>query len=1173
MKHCKLNRERTPVDTEAGRRPSVPCSLLSTALLAALILSCASVTANAAEYRAFWVDGWGDGFLSQSQVDSLLGVPGNASSKGTIRDANCNMVIVQVRRRFDVSYPSGVGEPYMSGLSPATFNALAAMIKAAHDTTGGKKRVEVHCWSVAFKTGKGAVYRQHTNTPTGSLTTFDNYWPTRVSTINGAETSDGAFDPGHPKCLEYLVNAHMDLVNFQTTAGPDGTDGHIDGIHYDYIRFEGNAEGFNPTSVARYKARYGLTADPASTDEQFKQWRRDQVTAFVRQMYARVQKTKPWVKQSGSFVTWNPSPATSTRAGFQATRPYYDVYSDWDSWQQEGIMDIAVPMTYYNWASLPTDYTKWINFEKDRKFNRHMIIGPGTYLNSLANAIYELQLTRTASPAGNYAHGFSGYSYRVPYSGGTWAGFSPSLVSDVTPTWADLPDMPWKSSPTKGHMMGTVTIAGTGAWADGAVVNITGPESRSQRSDGTGFYAFIDLTPGIYTVTASKSGYPNASATVTVAIGAVTGNMYEQNLVLGANVAPSITAQPANQSLSQGANATFTVSATGTAPLSYQWRLSATNIAGATASTYTRSNVQLADAGPYSVVVTNSVGSATSSNAILTVVTNPAPPEIATQPQSQTVIAGHSATFTVTASGTAPLGYQWRFNTTPIANATGSAYTRANAQAADAGSYSVVVTNGGGSTNSADAVLAVAFSLTATASSGGTVSKSPNQTSYAPGAVVTLTANANSGYKFTGWTGDATGTNNPLSVTMTTNKTIHAAFGSTATEIVIDNSDPGWSNTSPSGSWTSGATAGVPKVGTNYLYASGTSSSSITRSCRWTPAIGTAGYYDVYVYYQIGANRTAGATYRVAYSGGIVSSLQNQYSVTPNQGGWFLVGTNLLFAAGTGGYVELGNNAVDTALVSADAARFVLVTPLTPPSITLQPQPPAQSVNVGQSATFAVTAAGTAPLSYQWRFNSTNLLGATASSYTRDSVQASDAGSYSVVVTNIAGSATSSNALLSVNVPPVIIAPPLDLIVIAGQDALFSVTATGTAPLVYQWYFGGLPIPGATGSSFTVTNAQSATAGNYSVAIINVAGQATSSNALLTVTQPTPPRIDSISLAPDGKIQLQASGVPGLYSVEAATNLLDWVEAAHITNTGSMFQYLDSETNVTQRYYRLRLLP
>ena len=115
-------------------------------MLAALILGCSAPVAAAAEYRAFWVDAWGAGFLNQSQVDTLLGVPGTAPARGQIRDANCNAVIVQVRRSCDVCYPSGVGEPYMSGLSPANFNALQAMINAAHDTTGGKKRIEVHCW-------------------------------------------------------------------------------------------------------------------------------------------------------------------------------------------------------------------------------------------------------------------------------------------------------------------------------------------------------------------------------------------------------------------------------------------------------------------------------------------------------------------------------------------------------------------------------------------------------------------------------------------------------------------------------------------------------------------------------------------------------------------------------------------------------------------------------------------------------------------------------------------------------------------------------------------------------------------------------------------------------------------------------------------------------------------
>ena len=532
------------------------CGLL---VLAALVLGltlCAS-GAFASEFRAWWIDSWGAGILNQSQVNNLLGVVGDPNSLGTIRQANCNAVIIEVRRNCDACYPSSMGEPYMSGLSPSNFNALQAVINAAHDTTGGKKRVEVHCWMVTFRTSGGTVYSRHDDTPTGSLTTLDNYWASRDNT--GAEVSDKAFDPGHPLAEEYTVNVAMDLVkNFD-----------IDGIHYDYIRFTANNQGYNPTSIARYNARYGTTGQPTYTDEQFKQWRRDQVSAVVRKVYAKIQSVKPWVKQSGAFVTWNPSPASSTRAAFQGTRPYYDVYSDWDSWLQEGIVDAAVPMTYYNYGSLPGDWTKWINFEKDRHGNRHMYIGPGTYLNSMSNAILELQQTRLASPAGKYAEGFSGYDYRTPYDGGTWDGFSSTFTSQVTPTWDDVPDMPWKSNPTKGHISGTVTYADTEAWADGATVSITGPENRTQRCDGTGFYAFIDLTPGTYVVTASKTGYPNASRSVTVEIGQVTGNMYVTDLVLGGTPGPAISGVQASGVTTNSATITWTTDQAASSQVEY----------------------------------------------------------------------------------------------------------------------------------------------------------------------------------------------------------------------------------------------------------------------------------------------------------------------------------------------------------------------------------------------------------------------------------------------------------------------------------------------------------------------------------------------------------------------------------------------------------------------------
>jgi len=187
---------------------------LTAILLFGVVCPCA-----AAEFRAFWVDAWHAGALNQSNVDTLM---------SQIRAANCNAVVVQVRRNADTLYPSGMGEPFMTGISPANFNGLQAVITAAHDTSGGKQRIEVHAWIVTFRTSGGTTYLAHDDTATGSLTTLDNYWPSRTDA--GAETADKTFDPGHPLCEEYTVNVAMDIVN----------NFDVDGIHYDYIRFTAN---------------------------------------------------------------------------------------------------------------------------------------------------------------------------------------------------------------------------------------------------------------------------------------------------------------------------------------------------------------------------------------------------------------------------------------------------------------------------------------------------------------------------------------------------------------------------------------------------------------------------------------------------------------------------------------------------------------------------------------------------------------------------------------------------------------------------------------------------------------------------------------------------------------------------------------------------------------------
>ncbi|MGZ7074207.1 MAG: immunoglobulin domain-containing protein, partial [Candidatus Angelobacter sp.] len=137
------------------------------------------------------------------------------------------------------------------------------------------------------------------------------------------------------------------------------------------------------------------------------------------------------------------------------------------------------------------------------------------------------------------------------------------------------------------------------------------------------------------------------------------------------SAAPSITTQPVDKTVTSGQTASFTVTATGTAPLSYQWKKNGTAIAGATSSSYTTPPTTSSDSSAqFTVVVSNTAGSVTSNAATLTV--NPAAvaPSITTQPVDKTVTTGQTASFTVTATGTAPLSYQWKKNGTAIAGAT-----------------------------------------------------------------------------------------------------------------------------------------------------------------------------------------------------------------------------------------------------------------------------------------------------------------------------------------------------------------------------------------------------------------------------------------------------------------------------------------------------------------------
>jgi hypothetical protein len=167
-------------------------------------------------------------------------------------------------------------------------------------------------------------------------------------------------------------------------------------------------------------------------------------------------------------------------------------------------------------------------------------------------------------------------------------------------------------------------------------------------------------------------------------------------------------------------------------------------------------------------------------------------------------------------------------------------------------------------------------------------------------------------------------------------------------------------------------------------------------------------------------------------------------------------------------------------------------------------QPQSQIIPPGSNVTFSAVATGEAPLSYQWRLNENPIMGASDTSYSITNVQFSDAGNYSVIVTNDQDSVTSSPATLIVGIAPTISAQPQSQNTNAGETVNFRVAASGDPAPNFQWRLNGNPISDATGSSYTRTNVQPVDTGDYSVMVTNVAGNVVSSNATLTVNSGTP---------------------------------------------------------------------
>ena len=472
---------------------------------------------------------------------------------------------------------------------------------------------------------------------------------------------------------------------------------------------------------------------------------------------------------------------------------------------------------------------------------------------------------------------------------------------------------------------------------------------------------------------------------------------------------PSIAAQPQGKTINVGTSVSFSVSASGTAPLAYQWYLNGSAIPNATAATFTIGKAQPSDAGDYAVTVANPAGAVDSAVATLTVQYAPV---ITSQPQSQNLTVGESVTLGVAAIGVPAPTYRWKFKGVGIPGATSTTYTLSHFQPGDVGSYAVVVSNSLGSVTSSNAVLAVAVCVP---TAPGLVAWWP-----AEGSAADATG-GNSGVLLNGATFAAGRVGQTFNfdgiasyVRVADNPSLHFTNALTITAWLYPTSLGAWHNIVSK--WgivdplqASYTTALMPdgriafSLSPNGINFTNTFSTNSLPSNHWTHYAAT---YD----------GVALRTYingicedQVAYNGGISQGTED---LAVGAAGTFAGGEVVSPFAGRIDEPAVFNRALSAseveALYNASSAGNCSLAP------TVRTQPSDQTVTVGDLVTFTVAAGGTPPLRYQWRFNGADIPSANGASLELTNAQMSQAGNYDVIVSNSSGSAASAVATLRV---------------------------------------------------------------------------------------------------------------------------------------------------------------
>lgn len=365
-------------------------------LIIALICALGTAACAGAEVRGAWVTSWQSGFFTPQQIDDTV---------AATKKAGLNALFIEVRRAADAFYDSKI-EPRPNEIA-ADFDPLAYTIKKAHAAG-----IQVHAWVVVYRAWSGA------KTGPTDPNHIINKHPDWVMLSNTGKNwaDEGIYlDPGVPEARDYIVSVFEDIAKRYD----------VDGIQYDYVRYPGKNWGYSEAALKHYYADTGSTAKPAPDDPKWLQWRRDQVTALVKESRDKIKAANPRIQISASTICYG-----KFSTDWEKTEAYSDVLQDWYLWMREGLIDINIPMNYRseNDPAAAQSYRNWINASE--QWNGGRLVYQGIYCssNSPADVLKQIDAMRKAGQEGFVLFAFNSGRRRAALADALGAGLGAAPV-------------------------------------------------------------------------------------------------------------------------------------------------------------------------------------------------------------------------------------------------------------------------------------------------------------------------------------------------------------------------------------------------------------------------------------------------------------------------------------------------------------------------------------------------------------------------------------------------------------------------------------------------------------------------------------------------------------------------------------------------------------------------